>query len=79
MKNVKKNYNLILGGAITAVMLLLILTGFFWTPYDPESMEAANKFAGISLTHPLGCDNFGRDILSRVMKGAEKDETIERA
>lgn len=46
MKNVKKNYNLILGGAITAVMLLLILTGFFWTPYDPESMEAANKFAG---------------------------------
>ena len=40
MKNVKKNYNLILGGAITAVMLLLILTGFFWTPYDPESMEA---------------------------------------
>lgn len=70
MKNVKKNYNLILGGAITAVMLLLILTGFFWTPYDPESMEAANKFAGISLAHPLGCDNFGRDILSRVMKGA---------
>lgn len=70
MKNVKKNYNLILGGAITAVMLLLILTGLFWTPYDPESMEAANKFAGISLTHPLGCDNFGRDILSRVMKGA---------
>ena len=65
MKNVKKNYNLILGGAITAVMLLLILTGFFWTPYDPESMEAVNKFAGISLAHPLGCDNFGR-----VMKGA---------
>lgn len=70
MKNVRKNYNLILGGAITAVMLLLILTGFFWTPYDPESMEAVNKFAGISLAHPLGCDNFGRDILSRVMKGA---------
>lgn len=70
MKNVKKNYNLIPGGVITAVMLLLILTGFFWTPYDPETMDTANKFAGISLTHPLGCDNFGRDILSRVMKGA---------
>ena len=70
MKNVKKNYNLILGGAITAAMLLLILTGFFWTPYDPEAMDTANKFAEISLAHPLGCDNFGRDILSRVMKGA---------
>ena len=70
MKNVKKNYNLILGGVITAVMLLLILIGFFWTPYEPETMDAAYKFAGISLAHPLGCDNFGRDILSRVMKGA---------
>ncbi len=48
MKNVKKNYNLILGGAITAVMLLFDSDRlFFWTPYDPESMEAANKFAGI--------------------------------
>ena len=25
---------------------------------------------GFPLAHPLGCDNFGRDILSRVMKGA---------
>ena len=41
-----------------------------FTPFDPEAMDSVNKFAGISLTHPLGCDNFGRDILSRVMKGA---------
>lgn len=70
MKNVKKNYNLILGGIITGVMLLFILIGFFWTPYDPEAMDATQKFAGMSLHHPFGCDNFGRDILSRVMKGA---------
>lgn len=70
MKKVKKNYNLILGGSITAVVLLIILTGFFWTPYHPETMDASQKFAGISLAHPMGCDNFGRDILSRVMKGA---------
>lgn len=70
MKKAKKNYNLILGGIITGVMLLFILIGFFWTPYDPEAMDATQKFAGISLQHPFGCDNFGRDILSRVMKGA---------
>lgn len=70
MKNVKKNYNLILGGIITGVMLVFILIGFFWTPYDPEAMDATQKFAGMSLRHPFGCDNFGRDILSRVMKGA---------
>lgn len=70
MKNSKKNYNLILGGAITGFMLLFILVGMIYTPYDPDAMDAAAKFAGMSLKHPMGCDNFGRDILSRVMEGA---------
>ena len=30
----EKNWNLILGGIITVVMLIMILIGFFWTPYD---------------------------------------------
>ncbi len=66
----KKNINYILGCIITAVMLLLILVGFFWTPYDPETMDASAKFAGVSLRHPCGADNFGRDMLSRIMIGA---------
>lgn len=65
----RKNFNFIIGGIITGVMLLFILTGFFFTPYEPEAMDSARKFAGISLAHPFGCDNFGRDIFSRVMKG----------
>ncbi len=70
MKNGKKNYNLILGGAITGFMLLFVLIGMVYTPYDPDAMDATAKFAGMSLKHPMGCDNFGRDILSRVMEGA---------
>lgn len=71
MKNgKKKNYNLIIGGIITGFMLLFIVAGLFYTPYDPNAMDAAAKFAGVSLRHPMGCDNFGRDVLSRVMKGA---------
>lgn len=66
----RKNSSLIIGCTITAVMLLLILVGFFWTPYDPETMDASAKFAGVSLHHPCGADNFGRDILSRIMVGA---------
>lgn len=69
-KSGKKNYNFIIGGTITALMLLFILVGIFYTPYDPDAMDAGAKFAGISLKHPMGCDNFGRDVLSRVMKGA---------
>ena len=39
----KKNYNLLLGGIITGIMMVLTLTGFFYTPFDPEKMDAANK------------------------------------
>ena len=59
-----------LGGAITLVMTVLILVGLFWTPYSTTEMDAAAKFAPPSLLHPLGCDNFGRDIFSRVLEGA---------
>ena len=58
------------GAVITAVMLFIIIVGTFWTPYDPNAMNAAEKMAGPSLRHLLGTDNFGRDILSRVIQGA---------
>ena len=58
------------GLVITAVMLVVIVVGAFWTPYDPNAMNAAEKMASPSLRHPFGTDNFGRDIFSRVIEGA---------
>lgn len=66
----KKNFNLIVGGSITGVILLMILVGVFYTPYDPNAMDASSKFAGISFKHLMGCDNFGRDVFSRVLEGS---------
>lgn len=66
----KINYNLRIGGMITGFMLLFVLIGCFWTPYDPEAMDGANKLAGVSLQHIMGCDHFGRDIFSRVLEGS---------
>ena len=56
---------LILTGFLTAFIVL----GFFWTPYNPTAMES-QKFLAPSLQHLMGTDNFGRDIFSRVLKGA---------
>lgn len=61
--------NLIIGAVITGVMLLLIIVGFFYTPYDPTKMDSSAKLAAPSLQHIMGCDNFGRDIFSRILKG----------
>ena len=67
---IKRNKNLTAGAVITAFMLIIILVGLVWTPYDPNAMDASAKMAGPSLAHLLGTDNFGRDILSRVIQGA---------
>ena len=72
----KKSKNLILGAVITAVMLFMVLLGAIWTPYDPEAMDSANKLAGVSFSHIMGCDNFGRDIFSRVLKGSGTTLTV---
>ena len=66
----KRNYNLILGGGITAVVCAVIVLGFFWTPYDPDAQDLLCRTQGPTLAHLLGTDNLGRDIFSRVLVGA---------
>ncbi|MGN0969235.1 MAG: ABC transporter permease [Evtepia sp.] len=64
------NYFLIIGGGISALMAALILVGYVWTPYNTTEMSGSAKFLAPCLAHPLGTDNFGRDLLSRIMEGA---------
>ncbi len=66
-----KNIFLYTGGALSALTLSLIILGCFWTPYSPTAMDAAAKFQPPSLSHLFGTDNFGRDIFSRVLQGAD--------
>ena len=66
----KRNGFLIAGLVLTCALAALILLGFFWTPYDPNAMAAGPKFDAPSPAHWMGTDNFGRDIFSRVLKGA---------
>lgn len=70
MSTNRKNHKLYIGLILAGLLLLLVLWGLIRSPYPPQKMEASLKLAGISLAHPMGCDQFGRDILSRVMVGA---------
>jgi peptide/nickel transport system permease protein len=42
----------------------------FVAPYDPYRQDVRAKFLSSSFAHPLGTDNYGRDILSRIIYGA---------
>ena len=64
----KKNKTFRAGVIITSIMLLIIIIGAFWTPYDPNAMNSAAKWAKPSLEHLLGADNFGRDIFHALLK-----------
>lgn len=68
-KKFLKQPTFVLGAIITTIMMLLTFIGFFYTPYDPTKMDSSSKLAGCSFEHIMGCDNFGRDIFSRVLQG----------
>ena len=69
------NRSLLFGLIITGIMIAVTLVGVFWTPYIPTAMDFG-KFQPPSLSHLFGPDNFGRDIFSRVLKGAGTTLTI---
>ncbi|MCR5154780.1 MAG: ABC transporter permease [Lachnospiraceae bacterium] len=66
----KLNLKLTIGAALVLLTFSLALIGFFYTPYEPNSMDSSLRSAAPSLSHLFGTDNFGRDIFSRVMKGS---------
>lgn len=70
MKKNMYRYNMAVGGILAGVMTVFMLAGLFYTPYDPEAMDPFLKFAHASFAHPFGCDQFGRDIFSRVLQGS---------
>ncbi len=67
---IKYKRSFIVGLIMVSVTLIFAIVGLFWTPYDVNGMNYALKNHAPSLLHPFGNDNFGRDILSRVMQGA---------
>jgi len=66
----KLNYNLIIGYAMIALVLLMAVVGLFYTPYPVNEMNVLQKNQPPSFAHLFGTDQFGRDIFSRVMEGA---------
>ena len=69
LKKYLRNKNFILGSCMVGLMVLIMVVGFFYMPYDPDVMDTEHELQFFSPAHPLGTDQFGRDILSRIMEG----------
>ncbi len=60
----------VLGIILTGMMVLFAILAPVLAPYDPLAISIAHRLQGPSSLHPFGTDNFGRDLLSRVLLGA---------
>src|SRR6266487_1022642 len=58
------------GLVILGVMVLLALLAPWIMPADPIAQDLMHDREPPDLSHPLGTDSLGRDLLSRVVYGA---------
>jgi len=55
----------------TTVLIILVLAVILvsFSPYDPEASDLSSRVEPPSLQHPMGTDQLGRDLLTRVLYG----------
>lgn len=62
--------NTAIGGALIALLAVTAAASAIWTPFDPLKVNLRARLQAPSPAHWFGTDEFGRDVLSRVMAGA---------
>ncbi len=60
-----------IAAVVLAVIVVLTLLAQWIAPHDPLTMNPMVRLKGPIEGHPLGTDNFGRDIFSRVLIGGQ--------
>ena len=59
-----------IGGIILLLHLVVAVTGPWWAAYGYSQMGAGPPLSGMSLAHPFGIDQLGRDVFSRTVHGS---------
>jgi peptide/nickel transport system permease protein len=70
LMRLRPNLALIVGGILTAILILTALVSTFWTPEVPTRVRVSMRLRGPLEAGLLGTDHFGRDVASLLMAGA---------
>ena len=71
-----RSRTLMAGIVILGVILALAVFAPFLTRYNPTQQDLTHILQGPSAQHPLGTDELGRDVWSRLLYGARTDLTV---
>lgn len=69
-RRLKKNRLAVFGLFMIILIILLAVFGPIFSPYAYDQTELTNVYAPMSMKHPFGTDELGRDVLTRVLYGA---------
>src|SRR5215469_2570158 len=72
----KRHPNLMVGGILAAVVVILAVAGHLAPPYHPLAINPGHALAPPGPGHWFGTDQFGRDVFSRVLYGLGTDVVI---
>jgi peptide/nickel transport system permease protein len=73
---VRPSAAMLAGGAIILLLAVCAVVPDWVAPYDPLAFDYGATLMPPSLAHPFGTDNFGRDILSRIIWATRVDMQI---
>lgn len=76
VRNAFRNPLAVSGIGIVFILFLCIILAPIISPYDPAKVNLAKKLLAPSKAYLLGTDEFGRDILSRIIYGARVSMTV---
>lgn len=69
LQRLVRNRGAFIGAIILVLLIISAIAAPLLTSYDPNEMNPPDRTLPPSLSHPFGTDNFGRDILARVLYG----------
>lgn len=70
MRDLARQPGFVVGAVLLAVVALAVALGPWLAPYDPQAFHAYARLQPPSAAFLLGTDQFGRDLLSRLLTGA---------
>ncbi len=70
-RRLRRNKLALFGMSFIVFLICVAVVAHFWTPFPFWKQAVGPTYQGFTSKHPLGLDDSGRDILSRLMGGAE--------
>src|SRR5262249_35086005 len=70
-RHAARNRNIVVGAAILSVVILAALLAGVISTHDPRRLNPAQRLKAPSAANLLGTDEFGRDVYSLVLHGAQ--------